>query len=132
MIFACYSGSTIELHNNSDVLDYLISSTLVLLPGINQNCQVQFLLLSDILLNHTASFWWPSAGVLQYSCCFVIRVLVDRDIWIDCRDIRVLHSPGVCHVALHYNASEWFASSNEFAAAVWPTVSGCFAPRLVT
>ena len=42
IIFACCGGSTIYLHNNSDVLDVLISSTLFLITGIDPTFQVQF------------------------------------------------------------------------------------------
>ena len=62
----CCGLSTIDLHNNTDVLYCLISSTLVLLAGINPTCQVQFCSLPNILLHYTASLWWPSAGFLQY------------------------------------------------------------------
>ena len=65
IIVACCGGSTIYLHNSSDVLDSLISSTLVLLEVIDPNCQVQFLSLPDILLHHTAYFWCPFVGFLQ-------------------------------------------------------------------
>ena len=65
MIVACCGGSTIEIHNNSDVLDGLIYSTFLLLVGIDPTSQEQFLSLTDILLPHSAFFWRKPAGVLQ-------------------------------------------------------------------
>ena len=67
--------------------------------------------------------------------CFVRRVLINHNNWISCRGIHVLHYLGglhsldVCHGALYNIASDWLASSLVFAAAMCPTVSGCFATR---
>ena len=59
--------------------------------------------------------------------CLVICILLDRGNWIGCHDIRVRHSSGIFHVALHYNASALFSSWTTFSAVMWPTVAGCFA-----
>ena len=66
IIVAYCSGYIIELHNDSDVLDVLISSTLFLLEGVDPTCQVRFCSLPDILFRHTMSLWCPFCGVLQY------------------------------------------------------------------
>ena len=65
MIVVCCGGFTIDLHNKSDVLDCLVSYTLVSLAGIILVFQMNFLSLPEILLHHTASFCWPYDGVLQ-------------------------------------------------------------------
>ena len=35
----------------------------------------------------------------------------------------------MCYITLNYNTSTWYASSTAFAAAIWPTIAGCFAPH---
>ena len=51
IIVACLCGSMKELHNISDVKEVLFSTTLELLVGTNQTCQVKLCLLHEILLH---------------------------------------------------------------------------------
>ena len=55
----------IDLHNSSDVKEFLLSITLELLAGTDPTCQVKLFLLPRFLLHQTALLLWPYAGVLQ-------------------------------------------------------------------